>query len=65
MVFIQTGMEEIPHTCAECELSGKSLAFGPIACSLCIGRDNMKLATWANKRRAKGCPLVEILKEDE
>lgn len=50
MVFIQTSMEEIPNTCAECELSGKSLAFGPITCSLCVGRNDMKLATWADKQ---------------
>ena len=30
MVFIQTGMEEIPHTCTECELSGKSLALSAV-----------------------------------
>lgn len=65
MVFIQTSMEEIPNTCAECELSGKSLAFWPITCSLCVGRNDMKLATWADKRRAKGCPLIKILKEEE
>lgn len=58
MVVIQTRMKEIPESFTECELSGASLKFGPVTCSLCVGRDKMKLAPWAGKRRAKKCPLV-------
>lgn len=65
MIVIQTGMNHIPERCTECELSGASLKFGPVTCSLCVGRDKMKLAPWAAKRRANGCPLVESPEEEE
>lgn len=59
MIVIQAEMNHIPESCTDCELSGASLKFGPVTCSLCIGRDKMTLAPWAGRRRAKGCPLVE------
>lgn len=65
MIVIQTGMNHIPERCTECELSGASLKFGPVTCSLCVGRDKMTLASWAGKRRAKNCPLVRDKKYGE
>lgn len=65
MIVIQTEMNHIPERCTECELSGASLKFGPVTCSLCVGRDKMTLTPWAGKRRAKGCPLVENPREKE
>lgn len=65
MIVVKTRMGKAPESCSECALSGASLKFGPVTCSLCVGRDKMTLAPWAGKRRAKGCPLVENPREKE